>query len=233
MAKQTRKVETEGAAPPPPPIEDRDHEPNGADGEPVQPGPPPSLTSDIFENLDNLRLPQGFNQAKIRKPFTTCAIRKPRRHEWFQSTPDPAFRFETSLFSLKEDMSADWYLPVGAEVLAELDAGSLFQCVIFPWITRKSEVSIWPVPLLDINGRDNDWWISMREVMTHHAARGQWVRISGGNQGYEVEIAENEALPPPKWPDVSLNVILRTAFKGGRVIDSLDHRIIQSLRGHI
>jgi hypothetical protein len=193
-----------------------------------------TATSDIFSNLENLRLKQDFNRAKIKKPFTSCPIRKPRRHEWFQSHRDPSFRFETRLFALKEGMSPEWYLPIGEDVLAELDAGSLYPCVIFPWITRKSEVSVLPVPLCDTDGRDNDWWASMREVMSRYAAEGQWIRIAGGNQAYEVEVAENEALPDPKWPDVPLNTILRTAFKGGRMIDSLDHPVIQAnMRGRV
>ena len=52
--------------------------------------------------------------------------------------------------------------------------------------------------------------------------------------GYEVEIAENEALPDPVWPDVDLTTILRTAFKGGRLIDRLDHPVIvQYMRGRV
>jgi hypothetical protein len=194
----------------------------------------PTATADVFANLDNLRLKQDFDRAKIKKPFTACPLRKPRRHEWFQSHPDRAFRFETSLFALKEEMSTDWYLPVGKDVIAELDPGALYACVLFPWINRKSQVSLVPVQLYDADGRDNDWWASMREVMSVHAAQGKWIRISGGNQAYEVEIAENEALPDPVWPDVDLTTILRTAFKGGRLIDRLDHPVIvQNMRGRV
>jgi hypothetical protein len=193
---------------------------------------PPTATADVFANLDNLRLKQEFDRAKIKKPFTACPLRKPRRHEWFQAHQDPAFRFQTKLFALKEEMSAEWYLPVGADVIARLDAGSLFACVLYPWINRKSQVSLLPVQLYDADGRDNDWWASMRDVMTTHATQGRWIRIAGGNQAYEVEIAENEALPDPVWPDVDLTTILRTAFKGGRLIDRLDHPVItQSMRG--
>jgi hypothetical protein len=147
-------------------------------------------TGDIFANLDNLRLKQDFNRAKIKKPFNACPLRKPRRHEWFQVHQDPTFRFKTQLFALKEEMGTEWYLPVGEDVIAELDPGSLFDCVLYPWINRKSQVSLLPVQLYDVDGRDNDWWVSMREVMTKHATQGKWIRIAGGNQGYEVEIAE-------------------------------------------
>jgi hypothetical protein len=192
----------------------------------------PITTDDVFANLEGLRLKQDFDRARIKKPFTTCPLRKPRRHEWFQAHRDPAFRFQTKLFALKEGMSVEWYLPIGADVVAELDPGALYACVLFPWINRKNQVSLLPVQLYDADGRDNDWWSSMRVVMTAHAAAGKWIRIAGGNQAYEVEIAENEALPDPIWPEVGLNTILRTAFKGGRLIDRVDHPVITgSMRG--
>ena len=225
-ATRTNEDETRKALSPEPEPEVEDLKPNGAE--------PQSATSDIFANLEALRLKQDFTRARIKKPFTNCAIRKPRKHEWFQAHTDPAFRFEVQLFSLQMDMSPEWYWPIGADVLAELDPTSLYSCVIYPWINRKKDVSIWPVPLHDVDGRDNDWWASMREVMSHHAAQGDWVRIRGGSQAYDLEVAENQCLPPPEWPKVDLNTILRTAFKGGRVIDRLDHSVIQeSMRGRV
>ena len=191
----------------------------------------PTTTTDVFANLDALRLKQDFNRANIKKPFNNCPLRKPRAHEWFQAHPE--LRFETKLFALKEDMSVEWYLPVGDDVTAELDPEALFDCVLFTWINRKHDVSLLPVQLYDVNGRDNDWWASMRDVMTIHATKGQWIRIHGGNQGYDLEIAENEKLAAPRWPNVDLTTILRTAFKG-RVIDHVDHQVIaRSMRGRI
>jgi hypothetical protein len=57
--------------------------------------------------------------------------------------------------------------------------------------------------------------------------------MEAGDQGYKIEIAENEGLPDPEWPPAAINEILRVAFKGGRVIDSLDHPLIQKLRGRV
>ena len=57
--------------------------------------------------------------------------------------------------------------------------------------------------------------------------------IHGGNQGYDIEISDNEKLATPRWPNVDLTTILRTAFKG-RVIDHVDHQVIaRSMRGRI
>jgi hypothetical protein len=197
--------------------------------EPNGPNLPP--VGDIFDNLEALRLKQDFNRVKVRKPFTLCPIRKPRDHEWFQSRVD--YAFETTLFEHKEDMSSEWYLPVGADVLDELSGRSLHEVVIFLWVNRKSNCCIWPVRLADADGRVNSWHQSMRDVFTTYANSGSWIRIEAGDGGYQVELAENETLPDPAWPKLPLNEILRVAFKGGRVVDSLDHPLIQKLRGRV
>ena len=187
---------------------------------------------DVFDNLEALRLKQDFNRVKVKRPFTLCPIRKPRPHEWFQVHPDPAFRFEGRLFKHKEGMSEDWYLPVGADVLVELEGRSLVAVVIFVWVNRKRDCAIWPIQLGDEEGKINSWHESMHEMFTVHAI-GQWARIESGDGGYKVETAQNEELPPPEWPQHTLAEILRVAFKGGRVVDSLDHPLIKKLRGLI
>jgi hypothetical protein len=217
-------VDSAGPVPPPPESEDVARSAGNSAT------PPP--VGDIFDNLESLRLKQDFNRVKVRKPFTNCPIRKPRTHEWFQVHPDPAYRFETVLFAYKEEMSAEWYLPVGEDVLAELDGSSLHNVVIFVWCNRKKDTAIWPIRLADDDGKMNDWHASLLEVFTKYA-QGQWVRMEAGDQGYKIEIAENEGLPDPEWPPAAINEVLRVAFKGGRVIDSLDHPLIQKLRGRV
>jgi hypothetical protein len=47
------------------------------------------------------------------------------------------------------------------------------------------------------------------------------------------EIAEAQGtLSDPEWPDLSIGELLRIAFKG-RLVDTIDHPILQKLRGEI
>ena len=78
---------------------------------------------DVFDNLDALRVSQNYGSGlKTSRPFTQCTIRKPRDHEWFRVSRDLVF--ETMLFEHKEEMSAEWYLPIGPVVQAELEGRS-------------------------------------------------------------------------------------------------------------
>ncbi len=38
-------------------------------------------------------------------------------------------------------------------------------------------------------------------------------------------------LPGPEWPQESLGELLKIAFKGGKLIDSVDHPVLKRLRG--
>jgi hypothetical protein len=197
----------------------------------------PTTICDVFANLETRRLRQSFDRLKTKKPLTTVGIRKPKAHEWFQS--HPTFRLEWVLFKAQEEsLSEDWFFPSNEEVLAALEEQSptgVKKCQIFWWINRKNNTFIWPVQLADADGRQNEWHASMLDMMLVQA-NGQWARIEAGDSGYAVTIAdpvENDTAPEPDWPPVeTFGDVLRVAFKkGGRVIEHLDHPLLNRLRG--
>ena len=62
-------------------------------------------------------------------------------------------------------------------------------------------------------------------------AKDKWVRVQANMSlgAYEVWEATGE-LPDPKWPEQSLDELLRIAFKNTK-IDTPDHTILRQLRG--
>ena len=196
----------------------------------------PTSPSDVFSNLGERRLRQSFDKLKTRKPLTTVGIRKPKAHEWFQA--HPVYRQEWVLFKAEEEgLNEEWFFPATEEVLAaleELSVKGVKNCCIW-WINRKGNTFIWPVQLADADGRQNEWHASMFDMMSVQA-NGQWARIEAGDGGYEVTIADptdNDSTPKPDWPPVErFGDVLRVAFKkGGRVIEHLEHPLLNRLRG--
>ena len=61
----------------------------------------------------------------------------------------------------------------------------------------------------------------------------EWVRIlSNQNAGqYEIIIAQDN-LGEPKWPDQTMDELIREVF-GNKIISSLDHPLIRQLQGRI
>jgi len=185
---------------------------------------------DVFDNLDALRVDQSYGSGlKTRKPFTQCPIRKPRAHEWFRVSRDLVI--ETMLFEHKEEMSAEWYLAIGSIAQAELDGKYLRRVRIHVWINRKGALHIWPCKLPDTEGKTNDWDTSSAEACV--TAQDHWTMIENTGGGWQAVVAENDQLPDPEWPPHTMSQILRVAFKGGRVVEDLDHPLLDRLRGRV
>jgi hypothetical protein len=64
-------------------------------------------------------------------------------------------------------------------------------------------------------------------------ARGAWVRVAANTSlaGYDVFKA-TAPLPPPAWPELSFEELLRIAFRD-RYIDTMDHIVLRRLRGEV
>ena len=75
------------------------------------------------------------------------------------------------------------------------------------------------------------WHLSALEAASH--AEVQWTRIHAHMSlgAYEIHAAEG-ITDEPKWPEMSMNGILEIAFKN-KIIDRLDHFVLQQLRGEV
>ena len=56
----------------------------------------------------------------------------------------------------------------------------------------------------------------------------QWVKVSA-NMSYDIFEALKDH-PDPVWPEISFEEILKIAFRQ-RIVDSVDHPLVQRLRG--
>jgi hypothetical protein len=86
-------------------------------------------------------------------------------------------------------------------------------------------------PVIDPNGRPSLWNSSMVEAIRRSLK--EWVRInSNQNAGqYEIIIAQDN-LGEPKWPEQTMDELIREVF-GNKIISSLDHPLIRQLQGRI
>jgi hypothetical protein len=97
-------------------------------------------------------------------------------------------------------------------------------------ITRAGTLFLWAVPLPTADGRENPWHKTARIAV--ELSEKEWVRMVA-NMGagcYDILVAP-PGLSEPAWPEASLADLLRVAFGNGRLIDTVDHPVIQRLRG--
>ena len=183
--------------------------------------PPP----DPF-NLDNLRLSQSFVEtACVKKLLTTVPVHKPNPQDFVRVHPSPDYRMSAPVIELKDDREE--YI-VAKDLVPEL-VGEFVSKTLFTAINRQGVAFLWPVRLPDPDGKDFEWWRSMREAAT--LATTQWTRVKANKHlgAYEMFVAES-VMSEPVWPEASFQDLVKLAFRD-RLIDSLDHPVIKRLRG--
>jgi hypothetical protein len=178
-------------------------------------------------DISNLRLTQNFIEtAGVRKLMTEVPIRKPNRQEFIRVHPGEEYRSVMGLIEIKEDREI---YAVAPHLIKQLP-DEYYPAMLYTVINRQKVVSLWPARLPGNDGRALSWHTSAQTAAEH--AMGHWVRVVANMSLGAYEILEaSSTIPDPEWPDISFQEIIRTAFKGGRVIDSLDHPVIKRLRG--
>jgi hypothetical protein len=176
-----------------------------------------------------LRLDQSFaDSVGVKKRLITVPVRKPNRQDFVRVHPDPAYRLTpAAIIEVKEDREV--YL-VTPEMASNLP-GEFVGATLYAVVNRQGVLSLWPVKLPVPDGKHNEWHRSAAEAA--ELAKQVWVRITSNMSlgAYEVFEATGD-LPPPVWPEFDLAEMLRIAFSD-RIVDRMDHPLVQRLRGQI
>jgi hypothetical protein len=177
-------------------------------------------------DLGSLRLSQDFvGAAGVKKLLTHVPVRKPGRQDFIRVHPDAAYRVDVGVIQLKDD--DETYL-VCPELHAEL-RGEMVFVSIFTAITRQGVTFLWPVRLQLPDDKPLAWWTSAREAA--EMAINQWVRVSANKHlgAYEITAATG-LVAEPEWPTLSFQRLIEIGFRD-RLVDRLDHPLVQRLRG--
>jgi hypothetical protein len=182
-------------------------------------------TDDPFDPA-KLRLPQNFvEMSGAKKLLTTVPVRKPKKHDWFRVHPSLAYRETLGIIEYGEDR--EHYLVPHHMIDELMDEFATYY--VFTAITRQGTVFLMPVRMPGVDGKDNEYWRSLRE----HAqtAMTTWVNIRANKEigAYDIRIS-TASISEPVWPEQSFGQLLSIAFRG-RLIDRPDHEIVKTLRG--
>jgi hypothetical protein len=175
--------------------------------------------------LSRLRISQDFGgKASTKKLVTTIPIRNPKKNEFVRVHPTMRPMLVRTL--LDEQLTF-----LVTKDVADSLPGVVVAKELVPTITRQGTLFLWPLRVPGENGRVDNWLTSAKEAAVH--AVHTWVRVQANMDLSAFEIYEAlGAIPDPEWPQLTMDEIVRIAAKG-RVIDSLDHPVIQKLRGEI
>jgi hypothetical protein len=188
----------------------------------------PSSPAAKGNDFSKFRLSQDFaSQIGVKKVLTKVPVQKPSKQEFVRVHPDEDWRMEIAMIEKKDEREV--YL-VAPELLRELSDFTVPAC-LFTTINRQKVLKLWPVKLPGLDGRSNAWHESALDAAK--LAINSWVRVSANMDlgAYEVFEAMSK-IPDPEWSesDTDFNSLLVIAFRG-RIIDSMEHPIVNSLLG--
>ena len=100
---------------------------------------------------------------------------------------------------------------------------------LYTWVNRNKVAGLWPIPLPEADGRENEWHRSAHAAAV--VAMQDWVRIVPDRSlnGYTVCKATGD-IEEPSWPKVPLSKLLSIAFGEGRFIRDPEHPITTPAR---
>jgi len=177
-------------------------------------------------DLNSLRLPQDFAANVGVKPLIVhVLVTKPRKGWFFRVRPGEEWRMEVAMIVLKE--AGESYV-VDPRLAADLPDEVLhFELVTA--INRHGLVFLWP---LRLPNSSRDTWADSA-IAASVQAETRWLKVKANmnSSAYEVSVATGK-LPEPEWPEESFAALFGLAFRG-RVIDSIEHPVIQKLKGAV
>ena len=181
-------------------------------------------------DLESFRLSQNFGAAVgIKKALLSVPLRKPHRHEFFRTHPDPEWTFPAPVFKTQGDRRDDLYI-VAPDLVSEL-ADDITPMMFFATITRQDTFLLWPVRLPGPDGRHDEWSRTALEAAT--MARTRWIRMVAKQSLGAYEVFEPVGtFPEPVWPDLTWKALLQLAFRD-HLIEDRDHPALQRLRGEV
>lgn len=180
-------------------------------------------------DLDALRLPQDFEEdSGVKTLLKIVPVRKPNRQEWIWVNADPAYRDNFLFLELKEERELYLVTPqIARELPGEVSRRTVYVC------QNASRVTfLWPVKLPAPGERLDTWSMSAHDAAEE--AMRERIRVSPNMSLGAYEITTSTVQPvgsEPKWPGISLKELITIAFRGGKLITSLDHPVVRLLRG--
>lgn len=176
-------------------------------------------------DVNALRLPQDFAaNLGVKKLLVQVPVTKPHKTWFVRVRPGEEWRSPVAMIVLREE--GESYV-VDPKLAANLpDDVTHFELATA--INRHGLLFLWPLRLPNTT-RQDAWADSAIDAAKH--AETQWLRVAANMKfgAYEVNVATGR-LADPEWPEETFEALFRLAFRD-RVIHSIDHPVIQRLKG--
>ncbi|OYT27979.1 hypothetical protein B6U98_05845 [Thermoplasmatales archaeon ex4572_165] len=160
----------------------------------------------------------------LHRPISTIPVKKPNSQQFFRI--HPTMEILVNVIEWKDEGTFYLIDYIMAQTLVEQTKRVILHVGIF----LNGNPFLFPVPQPDERGNWNSWHKSRSRVVVE--AKENWVRIQSDKSigGYQVILAEGNIVDP-KWPDLTIEQYLSTAFTDA-IINDENHSIVKQLRGN-
>jgi len=179
-------------------------------------------------DLNALRLPVEYGvKLEVKKILSNVPVGRPHNQKFFRTHTSPSMTFNAILLTKQGFQERYLVMPDIAQEIRALVQPNELQAAI----DRQGNIFLVPIPLPGRDGKRHQWHESLAKAM--EAAKTEWTRIEANvDKGcYDFVVAQG-VLEQPEWPDYGLDELVEVAFRG-RIINDLEHSVIQSLMGKI
>ena len=166
----------------------------------------------------------------VKRRISTIPLRTPNKHEFVRTRREDEFWRPAALIEFERSI----YL-IHPEMTLHLDERDFYYAFLCLTISKSGELFFWPLKISS-SGRANMWNDSALEIA--RKAKDVWLKIRSrhedgrGSGFYEADVPIAQ-FDEPIWPNKTLKQLYDIAFKGDRIIDRVDHLVIQKLTGQI
>ena len=165
-----------------------------------------------------------------RERLNVVPVRKPNKENWVRTHPNVKERWvKTYILDLRDYNESFLVMPDIRDYLLERGEQTLTRQVLITSITRQGTLFLWPVKLPQSDGSSNQWNDSALEAAS--IARTSWIRLQSDRSLGAYKTVVRDGGPDPVWPEISIDEIVKIAFKG-KVIQSLSHPRLAELLGN-
>lgn len=175
-----------------------------------------------FDPLNFRVDPTGANPAGAEKILIRIPVDKPAKDVFFRTHPE----LKLTAPLLKMESERETYL-LTPEVAVHL-GGNVQTKTLTLYVTRASEVGLWPVP---VPGKTRSSWTDSARVIAEQAEK-EWCRMVSNQATGSYDLYKAKSLDvKPVWPELDMPKIIELAFGQNNVINTVDHPVVRGLLG--
>jgi hypothetical protein len=188
---------------------------------------PKTTTPSDASDFDSLWQDPKLGDGIANMSYHSVPVGRPK--DFFRTHPDPLWRRRTEIYTHKPEGAIDeQYFIIGPSMRGRIPEAR--PCTLTTVIYRDGSLRLWPIKFPKDGERDNDAWVTARNVAKDGLTR--WVKLVWAGRAFVTRDAQSGYAPDPDVSKIPpFNELVWLALGENRVIRDESHYIYRELFG--